>query len=89
MNITTTHTLRFDMACVGDDVQRAAVQVIKSGADCCGVTATIGAKPLPDGSSPDMRFSAVTITSEEKLTLEAYWARATSALEFIGVEVSP
>ena len=88
MQITTVHTLSFQMTCDGNDQHLAAMAIVKSGAATLNLTFTANSLPLPENAAPTTRSTTVQVMAPTFETCEHYWTEVMRSLAFIGVEAT-
>lgn len=88
MQITTVHTLFFQMTCEGNEQHQAAMAIVKSGAATLNLQVTVGSLPLLENAPVTERSTTVQVMAPTFEACEHYWMEVMRSLAFIGVEAT-
>lgn len=86
MNITTSHSTRFEFATSNTDQHTAARVIIENGSANYGVACQITPNPLAEGAEPSVRSSTAALSCADLEALQVCLAHVTNALDLIGVK---
>ena len=88
MQITTVHTLLFQMTCEGNEQHQAALAIVKCGAQSMGLTVVERSLPMAETSPVTARHTSFNVAAPTFETCEHYWMEVMRSLAFIGVEAT-